>query len=270
MAKRADISKYSLESVDRMAIVLSALEASGSNSLEQVAQTAGLSEATVLRYLSSLAKHGFVEREATTGEYRLGLSLFRLGSLAIRQRDVGAVAGPFMETIRDRFHETVNLAAKHRKQVILVKVLESESPLPMGGRAGEIDAWHSTALGKVLLSAMPELEMNDIIDTINFTPFTPNTLTTQSALVRDLEAVRHRAYAIDDEESAEGQRCVGTVVFDHAGLPRYALSVSGPKSRMPYSRLQEIGGYLVDASGQLSRNLGGESRNLGKALVLGK
>ena len=68
--------------------------------------------------------------------------------------------------------------------------------------------------------------------------------------------MRSRGYSIDDEEAVEGLRCVGATIRDHEGNPTYALSISGPKSRMSYSRIQEIGHALVEGADQLSRQLG--------------
>jgi IclR family acetate operon transcriptional repressor len=257
MARRAELDRYSLESVDRMLLVLHALEQNAGSSLDAVARTAGLSEATALRYLSSLSKHDLVERDTESGEYRLGLTLFRLGNLAMRQRDIGELASPLLEGLRDRFAESVNFASKQLGQVMLVRVLESQNPVRKGARAGEIDPWHCTALGKALLGAMDTGERDDVLADIDWARFTPNTHVTRPQLDRDLEGVRARAYAIDDEESVEGLRCVGVSVTDHSGEARFAISVSGPKSRMPFSRLEEIGEHLKSVAADLSRTLAG-------------
>ena len=86
--------------------------------------------------------------------------------------------------------------------------------------------------------------------------YTPNTMVRQDELARDLQGTQARGYAIDDEESVEGLRCVGAAIRDHAGTPRYALSVSGPKSRMPYPRTEEIGNALMKGAAEISRALG--------------
>ena len=263
MPKRAELARYSLESVDRMLLVLRSLEHSAGSSLDSVARSSGLSEATALRYLSSLSKHDLVERDSVSGEYRLGLSLFRLGNLAMRQRDIGHLAAPLLESLRDRFSESVNLASKQLGQVMLVRVVESPNPVRKGARAGEIDPWHATSLGKALLAVMDAGERDEILAGIDYPRFTPNTHTSRAQLERDLEGVRARAYSIDDEESVEGLRCVGVPVTDHSGDARFAISVSGPKSRMPFSRLEEIGEHLKLVAADLSRTLAGSGGGSG-------
>ncbi len=256
MVRRAEQSKYSLESIDRMIAVLNALESAHDQSLEQVARGSGLSESTALRYLMSLAKHDFVERNERTGSFRLGLRLFRLGKLAVERRDIVNIARPTMEQLLKSFGESVNLATRQQGNIVLIGVLDSPNPVRKGARAGETDVWHATSLGKALLAAMPPAEAELLLANVALNSCTPNTMTTREALLRDLQAIRASGYSIDDEEAVEGLRCVGAAIRDHDGNPLYALSISGPKSRMSYARMQEIGHALVESAAALSQQLG--------------
>jgi IclR family acetate operon transcriptional repressor len=254
--RRADHANYGLESVDRMALVLRALEQAPEQSLDQVARGAGLNESTALRYLLSLGKHGLVERSEDSGRFRLGLSLFRLGTRAIAYRDIVTLSLPLMERLLAEFGESVNLATRQQGQVVMLKVLDSATPVRKGAKAGETDPWHATSLGKALLSALPAEEVIELVGPEPMQAFTPNTLLGHDELQRDLAGIRTRGYSIDDEESVEGLRCVGAVIRDHDGIPRYALSVSGPKSRMSYQRAEEIGRAVVAGALEVSQALG--------------
>ena len=258
MVRRAEQSNYSLESVDRMASILHTLELAPEQTLEQVARQSGLNESTALRYLLSLSKYELVERNETSGRFRLGLSLFRLGSRSIGYRDIVTVSLPVMERLLAQFGESVNLATRQQEQVMLLKVLESANPTRKGATAGETDAWHASSLGKSLLAAMPPESAMEIIAAASpLVVYTPNTLIKPEAIARDLQQTQQRGYAIDDEESVEGLRCVGAAIRDHAGTPRFALSVSGPKSRMPYQRTEEIGAMVARGAAEISKALGG-------------
>lgn len=258
VARRAEHQNYSLDSIDRMAAILAALEQAPEQNLEQVARASGLNESTALRYLLSLSKYAFVERDEASGRFRLGLGLFRLGMRSIGFRDAVSVAEPLMEELRRRFGESVNFATRQRDQVILLHVLESASPTRKGAKAGESDFWHASSLGKALLAAMPTDGLVPLLGDGPYEGYTPNTIVRAEELARDLERVRGRGYAVDDEESVEGLRCVGAAIRDHTGAPQYALSVSGPKSRMPYQRIEEIGGVLVEVAAMVSYRLGAQ------------
>ena len=256
MSRRAEPANYSLDSVDRMAAVLRALEQGPDSSLEQVARRSGLTLSTALRYLLSLSQHGYVDRDDASGLFRLGLGLFRLGTLAIDSRDVIAVAGTVMEKLQAQFGELVNFATRQQNKVMLLRVVEGPQSLRKGGNAGEIDPWHATALGKAILAGLPPDDCRAILDNITLDHFTPNTKLDRASLEQELQACRKQGYAIDDEEVIEGLRCVGAAVRDHNGVVQFGLSISGPKSRMPYSRIQEIGGALISAAADLSARLG--------------
>lgn len=255
MAKRAELSKYALESVDRMAAVLQSLETVPEQSLEQVARTTGLNESTALRYLLSLSKHGFVDRNDDTGLFRLGLGLFRLGTLAMDSRDIFSMADPVMATLQEQFGESVNLAVHQQNKVVLIRVLGRPDSMRKEGKAGETDPWHATSLGKAILAALPADEAHEILSGITLDRYTPNTKIAIADVERELIATRQQGYSVDDEEVVEGLRCVGVAVRGYKGRVEYGLSLSGPKSRMTYSRIQEIGGVLSEAAAGLSARL---------------
>ena len=131
-------------------------------------------------------------------------------------------------------------------------------------RAGETDPWHATSLGKAVLAAVPEAKMREILGGLTLQRYTPNTKTEMADLERELNSTRLNGYSVDDEELVEGLRCVGVAVRGHKGRVDYALRLSGPKSRMTYSRIQEIGAVLVDAAAELSAKLGVSARLAGR------
>jgi DNA-binding IclR family transcriptional regulator len=256
VVRRAEQQNYSLESIDRMALILTALARAPEQSLDQIARSSGLNESTALRYLLSLSKHELVERNETSGHFRLGLSLFRLGTRSISYRDIVTLSLPVMERLLAQFGESVNLATRQQEQVVLLKVLDGATSTRKGAKAGETDAWHATSLGKAMLSVLPADAVEPLVGQAPFQRFTPNTLVEHDSLLRDLASAQGRGYAIDDEESVEGLRCVGAPIHDHDGLARFAISVSGPKSRMTYQRTEEIGTALMHGAAEVSKGLG--------------
>ena len=249
-------TSLSLESVDRMAGVLVALETVAEQPLEQVARLTGLNESTALRYLLSLSKYGLVERDDDTGLFRLGLGLFRLGTLAMESRNILSAARPIMAALQDQFGESINLAVLQQDKVVLIQVLGRTDSMRKEAKAGETDPWHATSLGKAILSALPEDKAREILSGVTLQRYTPNTKTRIDDLERELGTTRQNGYSVDDEEVVEGLRCVGVAIRGHKGRVEYGLSLSGPKSRMTYSRIQEIGTVLVGSAAELSARLG--------------
>ena len=91
---------FSLNSIERAMAILSAFDDRRELALADLARRAQLTEPTALRYTTSLATHGFLERDGDTGRYRLGLKLFELGQRSLRARDPRGVALPHMTRLR--------------------------------------------------------------------------------------------------------------------------------------------------------------------------
>lgn len=238
-----DPSRYGVSRVDRVVAVLDSFDGQPTG-LAEIARRVRLSEATTLRYVSSLVRHGLIERDGDPGRYRLGMRLFRLGQRALDGRHFPATALPLMERLRDRFQETVNLAVRHGDELVLIQALESLRSIKKGTRVGGQDPWHASALGKAILALLPEDDARGILRRRGCPRYTPDTRTTWTAMVRDLEQTRERGYAIDRDEVEEGISCVGAAILDERKRPACAISISGPSYRFTSDVFREMGDEL--------------------------
>src|ERR1700722_8177956 len=129
--------RYSLAGVNRVISLLEALDGSAALSLAELSRATRLSEATALRYATSLVTHGLLERDPSTGRYSLGIRLFQLGEQALRGRDPRAVALPHMRRLLGRFEETLTLAGRFNDELLLIEVIESPRSIRTGASLGE-------------------------------------------------------------------------------------------------------------------------------------
>jgi IclR family transcriptional regulator, acetate operon repressor len=249
-------SSFSLNSIERAMAILAAFDNPWELTLADLARSAGLTEPTALRYAASLTTHGFLERDATTGRYRLGLRLFELGQKALRHRDPRAVALPYMSRLRDRFEETVNLGMRHADELVLIEVLESHRSIRSGAQLGERDGWHASSLGKAVLAHLPPEDARALLEHVPRPRLTPHTVTSVEQLLDELEVVRERGFAVDELETEEDLRCVGAAILDRHGDPQYAISVAGPSNRLTADAAEMIGAALREAAEAISAELG--------------
>ncbi|MDO8431889.1 MAG: helix-turn-helix domain-containing protein [Candidatus Binatus sp.] len=97
--------------IDRVLALLEILAANGpAMTLAELARRVELPKSTALRLLAVLQRHRFVERESSTGDYRLGLKLFELGSQAAAQFDFGDRAQPYLDRLMSSTGESVFLS----------------------------------------------------------------------------------------------------------------------------------------------------------------
>src|SRR5690606_24835353 len=94
-------------------------------------------------------------------------------------------------------------------------------------------------MGKCLLAFSPAMEAA-VHSLPALTPVTPRTITHPAALRHELEAVRGRGWALNDEERNRGVRAVAVPVLDSTGVAIAAIAVQGPTIRVTDDRLEGL------------------------------
>lgn len=224
-------------------------------SAAEISKQINMAKPTVYRIVRTLQSRGFVAREVDGSRYMLGTAVYALGSTH-RSADLMSLARPSMVRLAGEFGETVNLAIPVHNEVVYIDVLESMHQLRTQVPAGFRDHLHSTALGKAILAALPDDEVQAILASTERIAKTPNTVVAVPALMRQLVTIRAQGFAIDDEENELGSVCVASAFVGHTGRPIGAISVSGPSWRIGGELIDVIGGELVKAAGTLSNALG--------------
>ncbi|MBN9153979.1 MAG: IclR family transcriptional regulator [Microbacterium sp.] len=257
MVKHVDSKQgEGLVAVDRAISVIDALRDVGTASLADIARATGLSEPTALRYLAALRKHHIVGRDVKDGSYRLGVKLYEWGQAAPVETDPRSVAErPLME-LASLLGETVELASAEGRQLVVLAVYPGSHAIRKEARVGDLEEWHATSVGKAILAQAGDEYVAEVLAGRSLNAFTPNTRTTAAALRVELDRVRERGYAIDDEESEQGLRCVGVAFRGRSGRYEYALSASGPAYRMTPDREGVIADRLLAAAATIEEGLG--------------
>ncbi len=120
---------------------------------------------------------------------------------------------------------------------------------------------HASGVGKALLAYLGDARLAAILERRGLARYTERTIDSPARLREELEVVRGRGYALDDEEQAVGLRCVAAPIFDENGLALAAISLSGPKARMVDDRLDELGLAIRQTADEITRALGGRRPN---------
>jgi DNA-binding IclR family transcriptional regulator len=214
--------------------------------LSDLARAVEMPKATVYRILSTLESRGFLDR-GEDGGYRMARKMFDLQQHHPIEQILSRVAPLRMEELARACRETVNLGILDGGEVVVISTVESPQTIRMSSKVGNRRCLHATAIGKVLLAALPEKEMLRLIRLKGLPRLTPYTVAGRTALMAELDRVRERGYAIDNQENELDGRCIGAPVLGPDGRVVAALSISGPAFRMDLNRARSLAPKLKQA-----------------------
>lgn len=250
---------YFVSSLAKGLKILELLADKGELSASQVASELGTNRAASHRFLSTLRDLEYVEK-TQDGKFCLSFKTLELGMQKLDSFEIRHIAHPYMQEIALAFKETVNLGHWDRGTVVHLDKINSTEILRMDlGLGGQASAY-CTGLGKAILAFLPEVELDMYLHTVEFTPYTSNTISTPEQLLREIEKIRIQGYAVDNEELSIGLKCIAAPVKDYAGNPSYAMSISGPTQRMSEERIQFMREKLLSVCSRLSRQAGAPAK----------
>ncbi len=218
----------------------------------ELSKRLGLHKNNVFRLLATLESRGYIEQNKVTGNYRLGLRVLELGQVFIKHMGLLKMARPILEEIVERCQETAYLGLIRDDRVVYVDVVEATQPVRVISRVGVGLPVYCSAVGKAQIAFESEDEVDRILGEQVLKRYTDKTVSNWEELGRQLEEIRARGYAIDDEEFDDGIRCVGVPVRDYTRRVVAGISISGPAYRFTDQRMEE---ELIPLALEAGRNL---------------
>lgn len=252
--KRMDDQKTNsrIQVIDRAALLIDAIARySNPVKLKVLSADAGLHPSTAHRILNSLIDNSFVDR-TPSGDYQLGRRLTQQGNPSHTDTDLRAIALPYMESLRDKLGETVNLTIREGDVVIYFEKVTPNRMMHVNQIVGSRAPLHVTAVGKLMLATSGINEIRRYAERTNLPAYTRNTLSTLPELEKACIAINHQGYALDNEEAEIGVGCIGVLLRDKLGNAIAGLSVSAPIERRKEAWINE----MLKAGEDISRQLG--------------
>ncbi|WP_266080667.1 IclR family transcriptional regulator [Haladaptatus caseinilyticus] len=234
MADRTETSSSrTLKTVTRAFDVIRALEELDGARVTELADHLDMSKSAVYNHLTTLRDNKFVIQEGTT--YSLSLQFLLLGEYVRNQNKLYEIGKSEIEKLADETGEYAHLATEqHGLNVNLYKV-RGEKAVGSEYQTSKLqkpDYLHFSGTGKSILAFLPSDHVDEIVDRYGLIRKTENTITDREALFTELERIRERGYAYNDEEEIEGLKAIGAPVLDRNGRVLGSLSISGPTNRM--------------------------------------
>lgn len=134
-----------------------------------------------------------------------------------------------LDTLVSRTGESASVATLERSSAVYIAHKSSSRPIRLFTEVGNRVPLYATGVGKSLLAAMSDEDLEAYLTRFEGRALTDRTITEKTALRDEIELVREVGLAFDNEEQEMGIRCVATWVPESKN---FAVSVSGPPSRM--------------------------------------
>lgn len=227
--------------VDRAFAILAAFDV-GSNSLPlaEIARRTGLYKSTILRLMSSLERAGFIRRLGD-GQYAVGPEPLRLAQVyqtSFRLRDV---IYPLLESLSESSGETSSFYVRENDSRVVLFRVEPKRAVRVSLHEGARFPLSAGASGKILRA------FGALSD--------PN-----------LGAIREQFWATSFGERDPETASVSVPVFNAAYALTGALTLSGPAERFNQEKVATACGLLLEAAARATVALGGDNRELLKAV----
>lgn len=227
--KQENEESKTIKSVENAILILEELRECGQAGVTELSDRIGLSKGTVHHYLATLRKQNFVEK--TDGVYQLGLRPLSYGGAARERERVFQIGKDGVDRLAQTTGETARLVVERQGYAVTLYQSTHNDRKTIPTHLGIEEDLHSTAAGKAMLSVMSDSCIEELIER-DLVRHTDNTMVNADALRAEIEEIRSRGIAFDNEEQFDSVRCVATALATEVDELLGAISVSGPVERI--------------------------------------
>lgn len=224
--------------------------------LAELSKRVGLHNSTAFHLAKTMVSLGYIRQLKETKRYRIGRPLFALAAGALDEMEMVSLATPVLETLTEETGESSHFAVRIGDAVTVIARTSGSGVFQLTNRVGVVRPAYCTALGKVLLAALRDDQLERYLARAPFSTLTPKTIAEAGALRREIDEVRRAGIAFDDGEFDAEVRCIAVPVRDFTGLVIGALGISGPVWRLSMQVLQSRAKHVRRAAESLSNEFG--------------
>ncbi len=266
VASEPNTNRHDINSLKRALRMMELLAEEGKPvGVTELGRRMEVDKSMIHRLLSTLANGGYVEQDTETRKYTLGLKIVQLAGMKLNSVQLLSAVKPYLKELAAQSGESVHLAAMVDREILYLDKEEGSAVVTVRGGIGSKCPAHSSAVGKVLLAYASEAELQEVFRRHGLPKYTETTILRFTALQEELAKVRAQGYAVDDEETYAGVRCLAAPVRDHRDHVVASLGVSGPVQRVAGDRIHLLSDLVIETARKASAQMGSPSAGRMKA-----
>lgn len=226
MGEQAQRNEY-VQAFERGLAVIRAFNGSPMT-LSEVARTVDMPPAAVRRYLGTLTGLGYFTHDA--GRFAPGEKLVELSAPYVAANDSLQRALPILQELTERIDETTTLTHLKGHDVVNVLDVQTAHELAIQVIRGRTLPAYCTAMGRAMLSLLPENGAAEVLRGVPLERRTARTITSIDAILEQVHLARSRGYALVEEEHTSGIRTM-SMAFRLPSGQLAAFSAPTPTAR---------------------------------------
>jgi DNA-binding IclR family transcriptional regulator len=220
-----------LQTLSKAIATIRLLQGRPAAGVTHIARELDISASAAHRIVTTLVSEGVLEQEPSTRRYVLAAGVSLTATSTVLERCI-AIGTELLPTLRDATSETVHIGVLSGSRVVMAAGFESHAQLRVSIRTGMSVPAHTAATGKVLLAALPDETIRDLLPEGELEARTEHSITSFDALLKELDSVRRFGFARNVSETENGVYTVSTPLCDGSGTTIAALAVSAPLARL--------------------------------------
>jgi DNA-binding IclR family transcriptional regulator len=211
----------------------------------------GLPKQTVHRLCKTLETEGFLSRDLNGKRLRPSRRLRLLGAGLLHATQTHIARHQVLLDVAADVKEAVNFVVPEETGMHYIDRIDTDWPLRIQLPVGSNVPFHCTASGKVFMASMPPEDRLKFVSALKLEKLTRNSHTDADLLLKDLEAIALKGFALDNEEFMDGMVAIAVPVTDKNNRFVAALAFHGPTQRITAKDAIAKKDFLIDGANSL-------------------
>jgi DNA-binding IclR family transcriptional regulator len=224
--------------------------------LQEIKSALAISQTTAYRILNTLVRLEYLNYKEGSKRYKTSLKLLNLGYRTLNEYNLQETVVPYLRDLRDQVKETACFGVLGDEKGIFIEQVQGHHAFRFILSPGKPFELHCSAPGKAIMAYLPDNVRERYLSYMTFPRLNSRTIINREDYLLELEKVRSKGYATDNEEELTGVICIGTPIFNYTGCPCGAIWISGPKDRLAKEVIERSAECIKDIAWKISAEMG--------------
>ena len=207
-------------------------------SLSDIARLVGLPRASVRRTLHTLVHLGFAETDGRS--FRLTPRILTLAGAYLASNSISDILQPAVERLCADVGEACSAAVLDGEDVIMIAHAAPNRVLNLAAQIGFRLPAVASSLGRVLLAALDESELESVLARVALEKLTPMTIVDRTQLRLTIRKAREDGYSLVDQEVELGFRSISVPLRRVDGRVIASLNVGAHSRRCTLDTMRSV------------------------------